>query len=197
MPGPAIAEATVASTASSLMTATSGWFRPLPHGSSREAGTTCFQKFSLVVPGLDGLDGVFKRFFQNQPADGPDYEAEQPPRQVFAVAHDHHIYVGCAVRLTGEGVGVARRATPHVGVDRGEDDATGIGPVVIQALPNPARAFRDVCMRATAEMHFEVRVGAVAKEIRATRPELREAGDILLGRRRGRPMKVYGGHVQL
>ena len=39
---------------------------------------TSVQAFSLVVPGFDGLDGVFKRLFQNPPADGPDHEAEQP-----------------------------------------------------------------------------------------------------------------------
>ena len=85
---------------------------------------TCVQPFSLVVSGFDGLDGVFKRFFQNPPADGPEYEAEHPPRQVFAVAYDNRINVGRAVRLTGEAVDVAvRRATPHIGVGRREDDA--------------------------------------------------------------------------
>ena len=150
---------------------------------------------SLVVPGFDGLDGVFKRPFQNPPADGPEYEAEQPPLQVFAIAYDDHINVGRAVGLTREGVGVARRATPHVGVNRREDDAVRIGPVVIQALPDPARAFRDIGMRAAPEMHSEVRVGAVAKELRATRSEIGESGDVLLGRRSCRPMKVDGGQV--
>jgi hypothetical protein len=161
-----------------------------------EAGVSCVQAFSLVVPGFDGLDGVYKRLFQNPPADGPEYETEQPPRQVLAVAYDNHINVGHAVRLTGEGIDVARCATPHVGVGRREDDAVGIGPVVIQALPDPARAFRDVGMRAAPVMHLEVRLGAVAKELRATRPEIGESGDVLLGRRRGRAMKVDGGQVQ-
>src|SRR6267142_297925 len=179
-----------------LVTVISGWFRPLPHCSGCEAGITCVQAFSLVVSRFDGLDGVFKRLFQNPPADGPEYEAEQPPRQVFAVAYDNHINVGRAVGLTGEGVGVARRATPHIGVGRREDDAVGIGPVVVQALPDPTRAFRDIGMRAAPVMHLEVRVGAVAKELRATRPEIGQSGDVLLGRRCGRAMKVDGGHVR-
>jgi len=62
-----------------LVTAISGWFRLLPHCSGCDAGITCVQAFNLVVPGFDGLDGVFKRLFQNPPADGPEYEAEQPP----------------------------------------------------------------------------------------------------------------------
>src|SRR5258708_26133722 len=65
----------------------------------------------------------------------------------------------------------------------------------MQALPDPARAFRDIGMRAAPVMHLEVRVGAVAKELRATGPEIGESGDVLLGRRCGRPMKVDGGHV--
>ncbi len=92
--------------------------------------------------------------------------------------------------MTREGVGVAGRASPHVGVGRREDDAVGIGPVVMQALPDPARAFRDIGMRAVLVMHLEIRVGAVAKQLRATRPEICESGDILLGRRSGRALKV-------
>ena len=156
---------------------------------------TSVQAFSLVVPGFDGLDRVCKRLFQNPPADGPEYETEQPPRQVLAVAYDNHINVGHAVGLTGEAVDVARCATPHVGVGRREDDAVGIGPVVVQALPDAARAFRDIGIRAAPVMHLEIRIGAVAKELRAARPEMGESGDVLLGRRSGRPMKMDGGHV--
>ena len=90
---------------------------------------------------------------------------------------------------------MARRASPYIGVDRREDDAVGIGLVVVQALPDPARSFRDVGMRAAPVMHLEVRVGAVAKQLRATRPEIGESGDVLFGRRSLRPMKVDGGHM--
>src|SRR5882724_10291442 len=167
------------STSSGLMlvTAISGWFRLLPHCSGCDAGITCVQAFNLVVPGFDGLDGVFKRLFQNPPADGPEYEAEQPPRQVFAIEYDNHINVGRAVGPSPEGVGVPRRATPHVGVGRREDDAVGIGPVVLQALPDPTRAFRDIGLRAAPVVHLEVCVGAVAKELRAARPEIGKSGD--------------------
>jgi hypothetical protein len=65
----------------------------------------------------------------------------------------------------------------------------------MQALPDPARAFRDIGMRAASMMHFEISVGAVAKELGATRPEIGKAGDILLGRRCGRPLKVDGRHA--
>jgi hypothetical protein len=39
------------------------------------------------VPGFDGLDGVFKRPFQNPPADGTEREAERPSLEVLAVAN--------------------------------------------------------------------------------------------------------------
>jgi hypothetical protein len=48
-----------------------------------------------------------------------------------------------AVGLTGEGVGVAGRASPHVGVGCCQNDAVGIGPIVVQAFPDTARAFGD------------------------------------------------------
>jgi hypothetical protein len=59
----------------------------------------------------------------------------------------------------------------------------GIGPVVVQAFPDAARAFRDVGLRGATVMHLEVLVGAVAKKLRAARPEVGEPGDVLLGRR--------------
>ena len=56
--------------------------------------------------------------FQNAPADGPQHQTKPPPFEVLAVAYDDHVNVGRAVGLTREGVGVARRASPHVGVGR-------------------------------------------------------------------------------
>jgi hypothetical protein len=44
-------------------------------------------------------------------------------------------------------------------------------------------------------VYLQVFVGAVTKDFRAARPEVGEPGDVLLGRRSGRPMKVDGGHV--
>jgi hypothetical protein len=79
--------------------------------------------------------------------DGPEHEAEQPSLEVLAFAYNDHVNVGRAVGLTCEGIGVARLASPHVGVGRREDDAVRIGPVVVQAFPNAARAFRDVALR--------------------------------------------------
>ncbi len=38
---------------------------------------------------------------------------------------------------------MAGRASPQVGVGRREDDAVRIRPVVVQAFPDAARAFRD------------------------------------------------------
>jgi hypothetical protein len=44
-------------------------------------------------------------------------------------------------------------------------------------------------------VHFEVLVGAVAKELRAARPEVGERGDELLGRRGGRLVAVDRRHA--
>jgi hypothetical protein len=57
---------------------------------------------------------------------------------------DDVVDVGRAVGLTGEGVGVAGRTTPHVGVGRCEDDVVGIGPVAVKAFLNAARALGHV-----------------------------------------------------
>src|SRR5205823_4436789 len=64
------------------------------------------------------------------------------------------------------------------------DDAGAIGPVVMEALPNAARALGDVGIRGATVMHLEVRVRAVAKDLRAPRSEVDECGEELLGRRR-------------
>ena len=100
-------------------------------------------------------------------------------------AYDDYVDVGQTIGTTCEGVGVAGRASPRVGVGRREDDVVGIGPVVVQAFPDAARAFRDVGLRAATVMHLEVLVGAVAKKLRAARPKVGEPGDVLLGRRSG------------
>ena len=57
----------------------------------------------------------------------------------------------------------------------------GIGPVVVQALPDAARAFGYVRLRAAPVIHLKVLVGAIAKELRAARPEVGEARDVLFG----------------
>src|SRR6202171_6772006 len=103
----------------------------------------------------------------------PVPEPEYPPPEILAITHDDDGDVGPAVGTTREGVGVTRRASPHIGVGCREDDAVGIGPVVVQAFPDAARAFRNVGLRAAPLMHLGVLVGAVAKELRAAGPEVR------------------------
>ena len=46
-------------------------------------------------------------------------------------------------------------------------------------------------------MHLEVLVGTIAKELRASRSEIGEPFDVLLGRQRGSLMEVNRGHVLL
>src|SRR5215831_7574993 len=120
---------------------------------------------SIAVPGFDGPDRFFKRFFQNASADGPDHEAEQPSLEILAFAYDDHVDVGQTIGTTCERVGVAGRASPRVGVGRREDDMVGIGPVVVEALPNAARALRDVGLLAAQAMHLQVLVCAITKKL--------------------------------
>ena len=77
----------------------------------------------------------------------------------------------------------------------GQDDAVGIGPVVVQALPDAARALRDIGFVGTFVVHLEVAVGAVAKDLRAVRTEVRERRDKSLGRRCRRLAEMNGRHL--
>jgi hypothetical protein len=128
---------------------------------------------SWVVPRFDGLKALFKRAYQNAPTDCPEYEAKQTSLEILSIADDHQVNVSRSVGLTNEVVGVAGRASPEVGVGRREDDMVRIGPVVMQALPDATRAFRDVGLRTAQLMHLKVLVGAVAKKLRAAKARSR------------------------
>src|SRR5215468_10374341 len=101
----------------------------------------------MVVTGFDGLDAVFECLFQDALADGPEHQAEETTLEVLPVAYHNHINIGLAVWLSRESVCVTGRASPEVRVRRLEDDVVGIGPIVVQPLPNAARALRDVGLR--------------------------------------------------
>ena len=135
--------------------------------------------------GLDRLDGLLERARQDTLADHPDNDGEHPSLEVLALADDDDVHVGRPVVVLRQGVAVPRMASPDVGVGCCQDDMVGIGPVVVQALPDAARALRHVGMTRTLPVHLEVVVGAVAEQLRAARPEVRESGDELLGGRRG------------
>src|SRR4029450_97359 len=123
--------------------------------------------------------------------------SEQPPPDVLALPHHDDIQVSRPVGLPGECVGVARVATPEIGVGGGHPHTVRIGPVVVEALPDAARALCDVSLIEALVMHLEGVVGAAAKDLRATRAEVGECGDELLGRRGGGLMEVDRGHWAL
>src|ERR1700722_19294211 len=85
-------------------------------------------------------------------------------------------------------------ASPQVGVGGGHRDAAGGGPVVVQPVPYAVRAFGDVGRTGALVVHLEIAVGAVGEDLRATRPEVGEPGEELLGRRGGRLVKMDRGH---
>ena len=55
----------------------------------------------------------------------------------------------------------------------------------MQPFPNATRAFRDVGLGGAFVMYFEVSVSAIAKKLRAARPEVGEAGYLMVGRQGG------------
>src|ERR1700722_5035067 len=68
------------------------------------------------VPRFDSLDRVYKRLFQNAPADGPQHEAERAPFEVLALANDGDVDVRRAIGVAREIISVAGSASPQVGV---------------------------------------------------------------------------------
>ena len=70
------------------------------------------------VPRFDSLDRVFEGPLQHASPDRSEYETEHSSLQVLALPNDDHVNIGRAIWLTREGVGVARRPAPDVGVGR-------------------------------------------------------------------------------
>ena len=77
---------------------------PTSRNSGEKWGTQHFIALTLnrgsggqAIAGFDGLDGVYKRLFQNALADGPEHQAEQPSLEVLALAYDDHVNIGRAV----------------------------------------------------------------------------------------------------
>jgi len=155
-------------------------------------GSGCALPAPAAIPGFDGSDAVFKGLFEDGLADGGDHKAEEASLEVFAFANDGDVNVAGAVGPAGEGIGVAGLASPQVGVGCGEDDAVGIGPVVVQAFPDAAGAFCDVGLCGADLMDLEVLVGAVGKYLRAARSEVGEPGDVLLRREGGGLVEMDG-----
>src|SRR5215472_23433 len=111
--------------------------------------------YLVAVPGFDGFYGVVKCAFQNALADCLQHETKYPSLEVLALAYDDHVNIGFAIRRTCEGVSVAGRASPHIGVSCCKDDAARVGPVVIQTFPDAHRAFGDVGLRRADMMHLQ------------------------------------------
>src|SRR5256885_15290582 len=118
-------------------------------------------------PGLERLDGVSQRSSQDAPAEDPEADRERPSLEVLTVAYHDDVHPGRLVGPRRDGVGVAGAASPQVGVGGRHDDVVGIGPVVVQALPDAGGAFGDVGLAGALAVHLEVLVGTVAEELRA------------------------------
>src|SRR5262249_52907643 len=111
--------------------------------------------------------------------------------------YDDDVDVGRAIRLALESVGVARGASPGIGVCRRQDDAVGVRPVVVQTFPDASRAFRNVGMRGADVMHSEILVGTIAKPFGAPRSKIGETGYVLFGRQAGCAVEMDRGHLWL
>src|SRR6266436_8620791 len=121
----------------------------------------------LVVPGFDGLDGLAQLLFQHALADDRDHDRERPSLEVLAFADHDDVDGGRPFGRLREGIGVARVAAPYVGVGGPEYDVVWIGPVIVQAFPDAARALGHVGLTGTLVVNLEVVVGAVAEKLRA------------------------------
>src|ERR1700736_3188486 len=109
----------------------------------------------------------------------------------------HNINVSATVWAAGESISVPRGAAPYIGVGGCKYDTVGIRPVIVQAFPDASRAFSDVGLRQAPLMHFEVLVGAVAKEFRTAGSKVAERSDVLLRCYTCRPMEMNSCHVSL
>src|SRR5262245_25112786 len=141
----------------------------------RPSGRFPFLYSGGAVARFDRFDAIFKRLFQDSLADSPDHESEQPSLEILALSYHDGVHVGPSIRPPREGVGVARGPSPDVRIGGGHDDPVGIGPVVVQALPDAARALGDVGLLGTLAMHLQIFIRASAKELRAARSEVGEA----------------------
>jgi len=75
-------------------------------------------------------------------------------------------------------------------------NVVGIGPVVVQAFPDAARAFRDVGLRGGHGLcTLRYSSALLPKSFEAARPKVGEPGDVLLGRRGGCLVQVDRGHA--
>src|SRR4030095_6147465 len=148
---------------------------------SRSYGLSKLRRSRSRAPCVDNLDSLGERVSQDAFAEKAEHEPKQPSPDVLAVANHDGVQVGLSVGPTRKSVDVAGTTAPEVGVGCRHDDTVGIGPVVVQAFPDAARALGDVRFFGALTMHLEVLVGTVAKELRAARTEAGYPGAELLG----------------
>src|SRR5690349_3356413 len=118
----------------------------------------------MMIAAFDRLHTLRECLLQDAFADESEDEAEQPAPEVLPITDDGDVDVGRSVWLPREVVRVAGRATPDVRIGRGEDDVIGIGPVVVQALPDAARSLGDVGIGG-ASLMFEEPLAAKRAEL--------------------------------
>src|SRR5258705_13121463 len=106
----------------------------------RRTRATEVSSHSRAAAGLDGLDAGGERLAKDACADDSQHARKRPAPEVFALANYEDVDDGRSIGLAPEGVVVARGTAPQVGVGGGELDVVEIGPVVMQAFPDAARA---------------------------------------------------------
>src|SRR4051794_5682558 len=163
-----------------------------PLGGWTSAGASSL--WGPVVAGFDGADAVHERFPEDASSDAREHDSQEVALSVLALAGDGDVDHGGPVRCPSEGVDVARGAAPDVRVRRGEDDAVGVGPVVVQPLPDPARSLGDVCVGGSDAVSLQVVVRAVAEDLVAAGTEVGETRDVLAGSEGGGLVQADRGH---
>src|SRR4051794_13679360 len=84
-----------------------------------------FRRSRAVVTGFNCLDRLCQRPSQDAPAEDRQHGPERPSLEVLSLPYHDYIHLGRPVRLPREGVGVARVASPRVGVGGRHDHAIG------------------------------------------------------------------------
>ena len=126
---------------------------------------------AIAGPRLDRLDGPREAPPKEARAGDRDDDREYSSLEVLSLAHDHDVDVGRPVGLPPEGIGVAGSPTPHVGVGGRQHHAVGIGPVVVQALPDPGGALGDISMIGALVMHLRYPSALLAKSFERSGPK--------------------------
>jgi hypothetical protein len=135
----------------------------------------------MVVTLFGGFERLSKCFLQIPFAERPEKCTEEPSLR-FLPSRTMTTSISVLRGLSREGVGVARRSAPQIGVGCRKHDVVRIGPVVVESLPDATRTLRDISVVCAFAMNPSNTRRHYPKQFPASWPKVGEAGDELLRR---------------